>query len=147
MVACIEKVFAPRQSSPSLEGPIRMDEPGAGYEHGGRSPAWLILVSLVWLGPAACANAPADDALVRDQQRVPYKPGVSIRDARLCECRECRDAACCSGEPADVPASDEELGMTVATCGGCVRRVWTVRSPDTCVASAPRECCAASVSR
>jgi hypothetical protein len=69
-----------------------------------------------------------------------YKPGESIADARVCACRECIKATCCRAD--DEPtASETELGLTVPTCGGCYRRVWTVRGDRTCESTLPSECC------
>ena len=78
--------------------------------------------------------------------RALYRPGQSL-DARLCECRECMERACCDGEPEErEPAAETELGMFVAACGRCVRRTWTVRGSTTCDERAPSECCEGSVS-
>jgi hypothetical protein len=107
-----------------------------------RRPIALLLATLlVTLG---CGGAlPTDGAGIR---RAPaYRPGQSIAESRVCECRECFQPKCCGG---DVDATDEsadgELGMTLGACSRCVRRVWTVRGDAPCESLAPPECCPGS---
>ncbi len=75
-----------------------------------------------------------------------YKPGQSILEARMCTCHECIDRACCSNEPETAKGGEVELGMTLAACGRCVRRVWTVRGDATCESLAGPGCCPGTVS-
>ena len=42
--------------------------------------------------------------------------------------------------------AEPDFGMTLAGCGRCVRRVWTVRGGDDCAALAGPECCPGTVS-
>jgi len=69
-----------------------------------------------------------------------YRPGESIADAQVCACEECVERACCDADE-EPTASTTELGLSVPTCGGCYRRVWTVRGGRSCAESAPAECC------
>src|SRR5688572_1395176 len=93
----------------------------------------LCLASLV-----GCAAEPRSESLGGPARH--YRPGESIAEARVCACEECLKPACCAAD--DEPlASTTELGMTVPTCGGCYRRVWTVRGARTCEESRPSECC------
>ena len=101
---------------------------------------WAALAILSGCGAGELNSAAADRPT-----RPLYRPGQSL-DARLCECRECFDRACCSGEPEAAEASGEpELGISISVCGRCVRRTWTVRGNDVCASLAPSECCAGSI--
>lgn len=95
---------------------------------------------------AACAPSTLGQPDSRAAERAGYRPGQSINTARHCECRECAVLSCCSGDPDDVePASDKELGVTVASCGRCTRRVWTVSGDQSCDFRAPEGCCPDSI--
>src|SRR5688572_19797496 len=75
----------------------------------------------------------------------PYRPGQSIAESRLCECRECFDSACCGGDP-DRERATPAFGLAVASCGRCLKRVWTVRGNESCESLRPPECCAGTSS-
>ena len=104
---------------------------------------------------AACASS-TSTAWETPARRGPvYKPGQSIAESRLCACRECVDRACCdaakspegdSGERETADAAEPELGMTLAACGRCTRRVWTVRGSESCESLAGPECCPGTAS-
>jgi hypothetical protein len=99
--------------------------------------AVLALVAAV----SACRSTPpAEEPTFR---RAPtYRPGQSIAESRVCECRECFEPKCCSGDvDTESSATDGELGMTLGSCSRCIRRVWTVRGDDPCETLAPPECC------
>lgn len=97
-----------------------------------RRAVWLLLL-------VGCAAEPLGEN-AEPAPRRHYRPGESIADARVCACEECVKAACCSAD--DEPlSSTTELGLTVPTCGGCYRRVWTVRGDRSCDESRPVECC------
>jgi hypothetical protein len=74
-----------------------------------------------------------------------YRPGRSIAESRLCECRECFDSACCSGSD-ESEVESAALGAVIRSCGRCVRRVWTARAGAACRTTMPRECCVGSES-
>ena len=101
--------------------------------------------SLVLLAVAAsCATATGS---APEARRGPvYEPGQSIAEARICSCHECVDRACCSGEGEAASHVEPELGMTLAACSRCVRRVWTVRGGASCESLAGPECCSGTVS-
>jgi hypothetical protein len=124
---------------------------------------WLFVTVIAFSGCASAqteANAQRPDPL--------YKPGQSISDSRLCACTECFKASCCTGDPgvedqfangeaangeaangeaANGEAANGEvaLGMSLAVCGRCARRVWTVRGAESCAARAPEACCPGSI--
>jgi hypothetical protein len=87
---------------------------------------------------------PPEEPAVR--QAPTYRPGQSLTESRVCECRECFQPKCCGGESDADAASAETLGMTLGSCSRCVRRVWTVRGNDACETLAPAECCPGSAS-
>jgi hypothetical protein len=103
----------------------------------------MLLGTLLFaLGCQAALPAPEPEP----RRAPPYRPGQSIAESRVCECRECFEPKCCGGNFEDTAASDGELGMTLGGCGRCVRRVWTVRGNDSCDLLAPAECCPGSAS-
>lgn len=107
-----------------------------------RTFAGLLATLLTALG--CQGGLPVEDPALR---RAPtYRPGQSIAESRVCECRECFQPKCCGGDvDAESNATDGELGMTLGACSRCVRRVWTVRGSDACETLAPPECCPGSV--
>ena len=101
---------------------------------------------LVLLGLVCSCAAATTSAWDNPRRERLYKPGQSITEARICTCDECLDRRCCSGEREDLHASPDELGMTLSSCGRCVRRVWTARGTASCAETAAAECCAGTVS-
>src|SRR5689334_2955137 len=94
---------------------------------------------------SGCAAGERSSVETAGSPRPLYRPGQSL-DARLCECKECFQRACCSGEPNAAEGSDDSgYGIFVAACGRCVRRTWTVRGNDSCASRAPSECCAGTL--
>lgn len=105
----------------------------------------LLVLSQVLAVLSGCGAGEVNSAAAAKPTRPLYRPGQSL-EARLCECRECFERACCSGEPETAAATDEtELGISVSACGRCVRRTWTVRGSDACLSRAPSECCAGTI--
>jgi hypothetical protein len=102
--------------------------------------------AVVLVVAAACASG-TSTAWETPARRGPvYKPGQSIAESRICACRECVDRGCCSGERESAEEAEAELGMTLAACGRCTRRVWTVRGAESCASLAGPECCPGTVS-
>lgn len=97
---------------------------------------------------AACASGTSTAWETPPPRGPVYKPGQSIAESRICSCEDCVDRTCCSGERSGVEYGEFEngLGMTLAGCGRCVRRVWTVRGEEPCAALAGPECCPGTVS-
>jgi hypothetical protein len=105
---------------------------------------WCAALVGTFLGGLGCHTLPAAEPAAR---RAPtYRPGQSIAESRVCECRECFQPRCCGGESEAETASNEEFGMTLGSCSRCVRRVWTVRGDVPCDTLAPPECCPGSAS-
>jgi len=109
-----------------------------------RKPTACVVLALATLLAGVtpgCQTASTAREANGPRKRV-YRPGQSIAESRLCECRECLEAACCSGDPErDDMASSEPFGLAIATCSRCLKRVWTVRGGDACELLRPRECC------
>lgn len=110
------------------------------------SPAYRRLVSVGALGVLAC-GAPLNGREGGARPDPSYRPGASISKARLCACRECARASCCTGDPgiAEDATDGAELGMSVGACSRCARRVWTVRDDRPCETFAPSSCCTHSI--
>jgi hypothetical protein len=108
-----------------------------------RAPFAAVLATLVTIW--GCQGALPEEPAVR---RAPtYRPGQSIAESRVCECRECFQPKCCGGDVDSAGAeTNGELGMTLGACSRCVRRVWTVRGDAPCETLAPPECCPSSTS-
>ncbi len=107
-----------------------------------RSPAR----TLFWLAPlciACLSTAPSPPPA--GPAPPAYRPGRSITEARLCECRECFSRDHCEGEALDTEQKSGELGMTLAGPGRCVRRIWTLRGAGSCSDRPPRECCPGTI--
>ena len=104
-----------------------------------------IAALLAGVAPGCQTTTPAREP--NDAREPVYRPGQSIADSRLCECRECLEAACCSGDPEDESTTTSEpFGLAIASCSRCLKRVWTVRGADACDRLRPRECCPETVS-
>lgn len=107
-----------------------------------RPTACVVLTLAALLAGAAPGCQTTTPAREPNGPRKPvYRPGQSIAESRLCECRECLDAACCSGDPENENTGNEALGLAIASCSRCLKRVWTVRGADSCELLRPRECC------
>ncbi len=102
----------------------------------------LFALAVLLLCAPGCASS--QSSLERDTRATRYRPGQSLA-ARLCACRECLAASCCSGDGERESALEGELGMALRACGRCLRRTWTVRGDDSCESHAPSECCAGSI--
>jgi hypothetical protein len=105
--------------------------------------ALAVVLALGALFTGCHGGLPAHEPELR---RAPtYRPGQSIAESRVCECRECFQAKCCSGDVDSAgTAAEGELGITLDVCSRCVRRVWTVRNHAPCETLAPPECCPSS---
>jgi hypothetical protein len=115
---------------------VRRERLSARASSAGRCALGFVLVT-------ACASA---TTAAWEPRGSVYEPGQSIAQARMCTCHECIDRACCSGDPEAANDGEVELGMTLAACGRCVRRVWTVRGDTSCASLAGPACCAGTVS-
>jgi hypothetical protein len=84
----------------------------------------------------------------------PPKPGASISQTRMCECKACEPSSCCDGPDDDTPAQacgedydfsrNKACGISVRSCTSrCTREVWRVNSAEPCAAKRPESCCQA----
>jgi hypothetical protein len=84
----------------------------------------------------------------------PPKPGASISQTRMCECKACEPSNCCDGPEEDAPpatcqdsydfGSNEACGISVRSCTSrCTRQVWRVNSAEACETRRPASCCQA----
>jgi len=106
---------------------------------------FCLVAALGVLLSVSCGGSRAEPRAEAAPRRAIYRPGQSLA-ARLCECRECFDIACCAGDAAESDESPEdELGMSLSVCSRCTRRVWTVRENEDCSTRAPPQCCPASI--
>lgn len=108
---------------------------------------WLTLALL----GAACVELPETTAVGRP--RPPPEIGTSITHGKLCSCRACGEASCCSGltdsdlAPQKSCASSydfsgEGCGMQVGSCASrCFERSWRVKLAEACDDKRPPECC------
>jgi len=82
----------------------------------------------------------------------PPKPGASISQTRMCECKACEPSNCCDGPEDDAPpatcgsgddfSSNDACGLAVRSCTSrCTREVWRVNNAETCAAKRPVSCC------
>jgi len=102
----------------------------------------MLTITTLLVGIAPGCQTTTPDREANGPPKPVYRPGQSIAESRLCECRECLEAACCSGDPEDEnAATSEPFGLAIASCSRCLKRVWTVRGGDACDLLRPRECC------
>jgi len=86
----------------------------------------------------------------------PPKPGASISQTRMCECKACEPSGCCDGPDDDAPPTatcgdsydftrNEACGgISIRSCASrCTRQVWRVHSSDSCASKRPASCCQA----
>jgi len=83
----------------------------------------------------------------------PPKPGASISQTRMCECKACEPSKCCEGPDEDAPTptcnsydfSDPACGgISISSCTSrCTRQVWRVRTDEACSDKRPLTCCLA----
>jgi len=83
----------------------------------------------------------------------PPKPGASISQTRMCECKACEPSNCCDGPDEDSPPevcgssydfSQGSCGIQVRSCAArCTREVWRVNSAEACDTKRPLSCCQA----
>jgi hypothetical protein len=85
----------------------------------------------------------------------PPKPGDSINNSQMCECKVCDPANCCDGPEDDAPpahcgdsydfsANDSCGGLSVKSCASrCTREIWRVRGAQDCAEKRPASCCRA----
>ncbi len=106
---------------------------------------------------AACSTRPNVDERPLFGTGVfhpPPKPGASISQTRMCECKACEPSNCCDGPEDDtLPTScgdrydfsvNEACGISVRRCSSrCTREVWRVNSTEACAAKRPGSCCQA----
>ena len=84
----------------------------------------------------------------------PPKPGASISQTRMCECKACEPSNCCEGPEDDAPpascresydfSTNEACGISIRSCASrCAREVWRVNNGEECDARRPLSCCRA----
>lgn len=85
----------------------------------------------------------------------PPKPGASITQTQMCECKTCDPAACCEGPDEDeVPKNCGDSydfssnpscgGLAVKSCSSrCTQQVWRVQNGQSCGSRRPESCCQA----
>lgn len=81
----------------------------------------------------------------------PPKPGASISQTRMCECRACEPSNCCDDPDDDAPPAtcgqDDDFSacaISIRSCASrCAREVWRVNNSETCGAKRPFSCCGA----
>ncbi|HYQ41488.1 MAG TPA: hypothetical protein VER11_05965 [Polyangiaceae bacterium] len=83
----------------------------------------------------------------------PPKPGASINQTKMCECKACAPSNCCDGPDDDAPAatcgssydfSDPQCGISITSCASrCAREVWRVKNEEECGNRRPTSCCQA----
>src|SRR6187549_3292452 len=84
----------------------------------------------------------------------PPKPGTSISQTRMCECKACQPSSCCDGPGEDTTpkacgesydfSSNEACGIAIRSCASrCAREVWRVKNAESCAAKRPDSCCQA----
>ncbi|HEY4107297.1 MAG TPA: hypothetical protein VGM44_25540 [Polyangiaceae bacterium] len=115
--------------------------------------AWLGACAL-WV--SACGAPPPQNAPLFGTGvfHPPPKPGDSIRNTRMCDCKVCDPANCCAGPDDDAPPpeckSDSYDFTQNANCGGlavtscqsrCTRQIWRVRADEDCAGKRPLSCC------
>ena len=81
----------------------------------------------------------------------PPKPGASISQTRMCECKACEPSGCCDEPDDEAPPvtcrdsydfSRPECGISIRTCASrCAREVWRVNNSQACDAKRPVSCC------
>ncbi|MBI4951753.1 MAG: hypothetical protein HY908_06940 [Myxococcales bacterium] len=89
-------------------------------------------------------------------------PGASIGNSKMCKCRACAPARCCTDteytdDDAGAPGADdagpnctqsydfdERCALQVKSCAPrCHEHVWRVKKDESCEAKNPAECCSA----
>ena len=85
----------------------------------------------------------------------PPKPGDSISQTRMCECKACEPSNCCDGPEDDAPpvscgdsydftANEACGGLSVKSCASrCTRQIWRVHAGEECSSKRPQGCCEA----
>ncbi len=102
------------------------------------------------LGIAACSHPPVTSGPLFGTGvfHPPPKPGDSISQTRLCECKACEPRNCCDGPDDDAPPKScgESYDFSDPACGGieirsctsrCSREVWRVHSGEDCSTQTP----------
>jgi hypothetical protein len=106
---------------------------------------------------AGCGNTPNIDERPLFGTGVfhpPPKPGTSINQTRMCECKACEPSNCCDGPDDDTPpascresynfSDNEGCGISIRSCASrCARQVWRVSNSEACTAKRPASCCQA----
>ncbi|GMV12755.1 MAG: hypothetical protein DYH12_24550 [Sorangiineae bacterium PRO1] len=113
-----------------------------------------LLFLVILLAGSACVELPETTAV--GKPRPPPEIGTSITHTRLCSCRACGEASCCSGltDADDAPqkscgssydfSQGDGCGMQVGSCASrCFERSWRVKLSQECDAKRPPECCGA----
>jgi hypothetical protein len=114
---------------------------------------WAILAVLEALSGCGADAPPPRPVPWSGFIQAPPKPGASITNTKMCECRACDPDSCCHGDqteetttaPADCSKSyefSEQCGIRVQTCTPrCYSKVWRVSKLESCDATRPLACC------
>jgi hypothetical protein len=117
---------------------------------------WLTIPLVSSVTFCACGSRPRAEGPLfgTGVLHPPPKPGTSISQTRMCECKACEPSSCCEG-PDEAPppvkcgesydfSSNEACGISVRSCASrCARQVWRVKSTESCSARQPSSCCEA----
>jgi len=111
--------------------------------------ASLALISI----SVGCGSRPHVDGPLfgTGELHPPPKPGASISQTRMCECKACASSDCCDGPEEDsAPTtcrdsydfSDPKCGIAIRSCASrCAREVWRVKNSEECADKRPSSCC------
>src|SRR6478609_9084866 len=121
------------------------------------SPCWLspcIPLIFAVILPSCGTRPPSEGPLFGTGVfHPPPKPGASISQTRMCECKACEPSNCCDGPDEDdtPPAScgssydfsdNEWCGTSIHSCTSrCAREVWRVSNSEACEVKRPASCC------
>jgi hypothetical protein len=115
------------------------------YDRSGRRA--LLSLGVIAMLVSACGGARSGGTEQTVRPTPPPKIGSSITHSRMCSCRSCPLARCCSGEEIEEERCEEAeggrvCGLFLSSCvSRCTTHVWRVRMVDSCKEPVPAECC------